>query len=57
MDLPKVTVYVGEDGSLVVDVEGHSGPTVIETALPGRPLAPFGDEDFTSRVRPWAAAG
>lgn len=56
--IPAVTVRLDEDGGVLdIDVEGHAQPgELIETS--GRDaVAPFGDEQFKGRLRPWLADG
>lgn len=56
--IPAITVRVDETGALVdVDVEGHEGPGELTAAKRSEPIAPFGDEEYQARVRPWLAGG
>ncbi len=56
METPRVTVHIGEDGVLsTVEVAGHAVTTHVDVAVPSEPIAPFGDEEFKERLRPWAA--
>ena len=57
-NIPAVTVRVDKHGALVdVHIEGQSEPTQLEATQRSEPIAPFGDEEFKQRVRPWAAGG
>ena len=57
MPNPKVTVHLDEDGGVgAVEVEGYSVPSRLDVSVPSAPIAPFGDEEFKERLRPWMAA-
>jgi len=53
-----ITVRLGEDGSLIdVEVAGHARPDELIETQQSEPVAPFGDEEYKERLRPWAAGG
>lgn len=55
---PSTTVRVDETGALVdVDVEGHPPPGELIETKQSAPIAPFGDEEYKGRVRPWLVGG
>jgi hypothetical protein len=57
-DMPVITVRVDEHGLLLdVDIEGHPTPTELIETKQSQPIAPFGDEEYKERVRPWLAPG
>lgn len=58
MEIPAVTVRVDESGALVgVEIPGHSEPTELLETQKSEPIAHFGDDEYRSGVRPWAAGG
>jgi hypothetical protein len=58
MDIPAVTVRVDASGGLVgVEVEGDCEPSELIETQKSEPMAHFGDDEFRSGVRPWAAGG
>ena len=58
MDIPAVTVRVDGTGALVgVEIKGDSQPTELVETQKSEPIPHFGDDEFRSGVRPWAAGG
>jgi len=55
--IPAITVRVDATGALVgVEVEGQSEPPELIETKAAQPVAPFGDEEYKARVRPWLYA-
>lgn len=55
--IPAITVRVDATGALLgVEVEGQSEPPELIETRPAQPVAPFGDEEYKARVRPWLYA-
>jgi hypothetical protein len=58
MDIPAVTVRIDETGALVgVEVRGEHEPTEVIETQKSEPMPHFGDDEYRSGVRPWAAGG
>ena len=56
--IPAITVRVDAAGVLLgVEVEAQSEPAELIETTAAEPLAPFGDEEYKARVRPWLYAG
>jgi hypothetical protein len=55
--IPAITVRVDTTGALLgVEVEGQSEPPELIETKAAQPVAPFGDEEYKARVRPWLYA-